>query len=57
VVIVDPISSFTGASFDEVNSMVMRLIDYLKSKEITAVFTHLILAAAHHRRWKSGCRR
>jgi len=42
VVIVDPISSFTGASFDEVNSMVMRLIDYLKSKEITAVFTHLI---------------
>ena len=42
VVVVDPLSSFTGASLDEVNSMVMRLIDYLKSKRITAVFTHLI---------------
>jgi circadian clock protein KaiC len=41
-VVVDPLSSFTGASFDEVNSMVMRLIDYLKGKNITAVFTHLI---------------
>ena len=42
VVVVDPLSSFVGASFDEVNSMVMRLIDYLKGKDITAVFTHLI---------------
>lgn len=42
VVVVDPLSSFTGASFDEVTSMVMRLIDYLKGKNITAVFTHLI---------------
>ena len=42
IVVVDPLSSFTGASFDEVNSMVMRLIDYLKGKSITAVFTHLI---------------
>jgi circadian clock protein KaiC len=42
VVVVDPLSSFTGASFDEVNSMVMRLIDYLKGKNITALFTHLI---------------
>jgi len=42
VVVIDPLSSFSGASFDEVNSMVMRLIDYLKSKNITAVFTHLI---------------
>ena len=42
VVVVDPLSSFTGGSFDEVNSMVMRLIDYLKGKNITAVFTHLI---------------
>jgi circadian clock protein KaiC len=42
VVVVDPLSSFTGASFGEVNSMVMRLIDYLKGANITAVFTHLI---------------
>ena len=42
VVVIDPLSSFVGASFDEVNSMVMRLIDYLKGKNITAVFTHLI---------------
>jgi circadian clock protein KaiC len=42
VVVVDPLSSFTGASFDEVNSMVMRLIDYLKGENITALFTHLI---------------
>jgi circadian clock protein KaiC len=42
VVVVDPLSSFSGASFDEVNAMVMRLIDYLKMKNVTAVFTHLI---------------
>ena len=42
VVVVDPLSSFAGASLDEVNSMVMRLIDYLKMKNITAVMTHLI---------------
>ncbi len=42
VVVVDPLSSFTGASFDEVNSMVMRLIDFLKGRNITALFTHLI---------------
>ena len=35
-------SSFTGGSFDEVNNMVMRLIDYLKNRNVTAVFTHLI---------------
>jgi circadian clock protein KaiC len=42
VVVIDPLSSFTSASFEEVNSMVMRLLDYLKGKGITAVFTHLI---------------
>ena len=42
IVVVDPLSSFTGASFDEVSSMVMRLIDYLKRQDITALFTHLI---------------
>jgi circadian clock protein KaiC len=42
VVVVDPLSSFTGTTFDEANAMVMRLIDFLKMKNITAVFTHLI---------------
>jgi circadian clock protein KaiC len=42
VVVVDPLSSFAGSTFDEINSMVMRLIDYLKGKQITALFTHLI---------------
>jgi circadian clock protein KaiC len=42
VVVIDPLSSFTGASFDEVNAMVIRLIDYLKGKNISAVLTHLI---------------
>jgi circadian clock protein KaiC len=42
VVVVDPLSSFTGGSFGEVNSMVMRLIDFLKGRNVTGVFTHLI---------------
>ncbi len=42
IVVIDPVSSFTGASFSEVASMVMRLIDYLKGRNITALFTHLI---------------
>jgi circadian clock protein KaiC len=42
IVVVDPLSSFIGGSFHEVNSMVMRLIDFLKSHNITGVFTHLI---------------
>ena len=46
IVVVDPLSSFTGASFDEVSSMVMRLIDYLKGQNITGLFTHLIPGSA-----------
>ena len=46
VVVIDPLSSFSGASFDEVNSMVMRLIDYLKGRNITGLFTHLIPGSA-----------
>ncbi len=42
VVVIDPLSSFSGATDAEVTSMVMRLIDYLKGKDVTAVFTHLI---------------
>jgi circadian clock protein KaiC len=42
VVVVDPLSSFTGGASGEVESMVMRLIDFLKGRGITALFTHLI---------------
>lgn len=42
VVVVDPLSAFIGGSFGEINNMVMRLIDYLKGRNVTAVFTHLI---------------
>jgi circadian clock protein KaiC len=42
VVVIDPLSSFSGGTAFEVESMVMRLMDYLKCKGITAVLTHLI---------------
>ncbi len=42
VVVVDPLSSFTGGTFDEVNGMLMRLIDFLKGRSVTTLFTHLI---------------
>ncbi len=42
VVVVDPLSSFTGGTSGEINNMVMRLIDFLKGRNITALFTHLI---------------
>jgi circadian clock protein KaiC len=46
VVVVDPLSSFTGGTFGEVNNMVMRLIDFLKGRNITGLFTHLIPGSA-----------
>src|SRR5262249_299359 len=54
VVVVDPLSSFAGASSSEVNGMVMRLIDYLKSKNISAVFTHLIPGSGESHDMESG---
>ena len=43
VVIMDPISNFlTGGSSLEVQSMLMRLIDFLKGRHITSLFTNLI---------------
>lgn len=42
LVVLDPISAFTGAAdLTEVQSMLLRIVDYLKSNGITAVFTHL----------------
>jgi circadian clock protein KaiC len=41
-VIVDPISNFIdGGTATEAQSMLLRLVDYLKSQQITALFTHL----------------
>jgi circadian clock protein KaiC len=41
-VIVDPISNFiAGGSSLDAQAMLLRLIDFLKSKQITAMFTHL----------------
>ena len=42
LVVVDPLSAFSGGTFGEINSMVMRLIDFLKGRNVTALFTHLI---------------
>ncbi|MDD1537282.1 MULTISPECIES: circadian clock protein KaiC [unclassified Bradyrhizobium] len=42
LVVLDPISAFTGsADIAEVQAMLLRIVDYLKSNGITAVFTHL----------------
>ncbi len=42
VVVVDPLSAFSGGTDDEINAMLMRLIDFLKGRNITSLFTHLI---------------
>ena len=42
VVIVDPISNFvTNGGEAEASAMVLRLLDFLKSRQVTAMFTHL----------------
>lgn len=43
VVVLDPISAFTDyGDRAEVQSMLLRIVDYLKSEGITGVFTHLM---------------
>jgi len=42
VAVVDPLSSFGGGSLAEIHATLIRLIDYLKTLQITTVFTHLI---------------
>jgi circadian clock protein KaiC len=41
VVIVDPITNLVGANLNEVHAMLMRLLDFLKDRHITAMFTTL----------------
>lgn len=44
VVILDPITNLIAGSDREINFMLMRLLDYLKSKQITACFSALTSA-------------
>lgn len=47
VVVFDPISAFeTAAGFLDVKAMLMRLVDYFKSHQITTVFTTLTVGGA-----------
>jgi circadian clock protein KaiC len=41
VVIVDPITNLVSANLNEVHAMLMRLLDFLKDRHITAMFTTL----------------
>jgi circadian clock protein KaiC len=51
VVIIDPISNFiTGGTSGDTESMLLRLIDFLKAKQITAMFSHL---TAGGKAWES----
>jgi circadian clock protein KaiC len=48
LVVVDPLTNFLKAgSLIEAGAMLMRFIDYLKSEQITAVFTSLAHAGSH----------
>ena len=47
VVVIDPISNFTSAgTVEQAGSMLMRLVDFLKSGQITALFTNLTTGGA-----------
>src|SRR3984957_6939649 len=41
VVVIDPVSNLMMGNAHEVNSMLMRLMDFLKTKQVTALFTSL----------------
>ncbi len=42
IVVVDPLTSFIGGTSSEVDAMVTRLIDFLKARRTTSLFTHLV---------------
>jgi circadian clock protein KaiC len=49
VVIVDPLNGFvTGDNITDVKSMLMRLADFLKTKQISSMFTQLMSSSAAH---------
>src|SRR3984957_580144 len=41
VVVIDPITNLISANLNEVHAMLMRLLDFLKDRQITAMFTTL----------------
>jgi circadian clock protein KaiC len=52
-VIIDPISNFvSGGTTGDTQSMLLRLIDFLKGKQITAFFTHLTSGATAGGAWE-----
>jgi len=49
VVIVDPLNGFiTGDNITDVKSMLMRLVDFLKTKQISSMFTQLMSSNVAH---------
>jgi len=49
VVVVDPLNGFiTGDNITDVKSMLMRLADFLKTKQISSMFTQLMSSSAAH---------
>jgi circadian clock protein KaiC len=49
VAIIDPLNGFvTGSNVNEVKSMLMRLADFLKTRQISSIFTQLISSNATH---------
>lgn len=55
LVILDPISAFTeSGERNEVQSMLLRMIDFLKNRGITAVFTHLMHGTAETLETEAG---
>lgn len=49
VAIIDPLNGFvTGSNVNEVKSMLMRLADFLKTRQISSMFTQLISSNANH---------
>jgi circadian clock protein KaiC len=53
VVIIDPISNFvSGGTSGDTQSMLLRLIDFLKGRQITAMFTHLTSGANAGGAWE-----
>jgi circadian clock protein KaiC len=52
-VIIDPISNFvSGGTTGDTQSMLLRLIDFLKGRQITAFFTHLTSGATAGGAWE-----
>jgi circadian clock protein KaiC len=53
--VIDPLSNFTASGTNtEVKAMLMRLLDYLKSKQITTVFTNLTSGGASNEQTEVG---